>query len=108
MNTDRSKHRMERLREIELEQQQWEQDALVMPEVRPMCCSPHDTLLPKHRPGTSCYCSRFDQSRQNLAISTGCRGQRGAATPIPPTPLGFVPIQIQLAWSHDSTVKPGP
>ncbi|KAL4072121.1 hypothetical protein J3A83DRAFT_4045348, partial [Scleroderma citrinum] len=30
--SDRSKHRMERLRQIELEQQKWEQDALVMPE----------------------------------------------------------------------------
>lgn len=42
MNTDRSKHRMERLRQIELEQQQWEQDALVMPEVR-------TSLLPRRR-----------------------------------------------------------
>ncbi|KAI6014345.1 hypothetical protein EDC04DRAFT_660601 [Pisolithus marmoratus] len=30
--SDRSKVRMERLRRIELEQQQWEQEALVMPE----------------------------------------------------------------------------
>lgn len=32
--TDRSKLRMERLRLEELEQQRWEQEALVMPEVR--------------------------------------------------------------------------
>jgi hypothetical protein len=32
--TDRSRLRMERLRLEELEQQRWEQDALVMPEVR--------------------------------------------------------------------------
>lgn len=32
--TDRSKLRLERLRLEELEQQRWEQDALVMPEVR--------------------------------------------------------------------------
>ncbi|KAI5999127.1 hypothetical protein EDD15DRAFT_134075 [Pisolithus albus] len=31
-NTDRNKLRMERLRQIELEQQQWEQEALIMPE----------------------------------------------------------------------------
>jgi len=31
--TDRSRLRMERLRLEELEQQRWEQDALVMPEV---------------------------------------------------------------------------
>lgn len=31
-HTDRNKLRMERLRQIELEQQQWEQEALVMPE----------------------------------------------------------------------------
>ncbi|KAI6011826.1 hypothetical protein EDC04DRAFT_2905200 [Pisolithus marmoratus] len=30
--SDRTKVRMERLRRIELEQQQWEQEALVMPE----------------------------------------------------------------------------
>jgi hypothetical protein len=39
--TDRSKLRMERLRLEELEQQRWEQEALVMPEVRSyVFCSP--------------------------------------------------------------------
>ncbi|KAF8552673.1 hypothetical protein OG21DRAFT_1604556 [Imleria badia] len=32
LNTDRGKLRMERLRQLELEQLQWEQEALVMPE----------------------------------------------------------------------------
>lgn len=39
--TDRGKLRMERLRQLELEQLQWEQEALVMPEVGlapPMFC----------------------------------------------------------------------
>ncbi|KAG6372531.1 hypothetical protein JVT61DRAFT_7639 [Boletus reticuloceps] len=35
LTTDRGKLRMERLRQLELEQLQWEQEALVMPEVRP-------------------------------------------------------------------------
>ena len=35
LNTDRGKLRMEKLRQLEREQLQWEQDALVMPEVRP-------------------------------------------------------------------------
>ena len=34
LTTDRGKIRMEKLRQLELEQLQWEQEALVMPEVR--------------------------------------------------------------------------
>lgn len=34
LTTDRGKLRMEKLRQLELEQLQWEQEALVMPEVR--------------------------------------------------------------------------
>ncbi|KAG6328740.1 hypothetical protein ID866_10348, partial [Astraeus odoratus] len=47
--SDRSKLRMERLRQMELEQQQWEQEALVLPEVCAACApcvshaEPHST-----------------------------------------------------------------
>jgi hypothetical protein len=49
--TDRSKLRMERLRLEELEQQRWEQEALVMPEVRSyVICSPlHVAYCPQRR-----------------------------------------------------------
>ena len=43
LTTDRGKLRMERLRQLELEQLQWEQEALVMPEVRPASCVSADS-----------------------------------------------------------------
>ena len=46
--TDRGKLRMEKLRQLELEQLQWEQEALVMPEVRPApFVSAHSHDLPQ-------------------------------------------------------------
>jgi hypothetical protein len=43
LTTDRGKLRMERLKQLELEQLQWEQEALVMPEVRPASFMPDDS-----------------------------------------------------------------
>ncbi|KIM63130.1 hypothetical protein SCLCIDRAFT_1214433 [Scleroderma citrinum Foug A] len=128
MNTDRSKHRMERLREIELEQQQWEQDALVMPEAwdqllllsfrsvktefsdldglswSTRCCNPDTTHTPwvHEAPTPKATCSDLGQS--TVSPDTAYWPPR---LPPPPAPTHTVyPPRSELgSFAPDNTIR---